>query len=104
MRRVQRKEGQFCALLLIVAIAAIGAEFIPLFFIGIGFLIDLGVFYRTVVTHFWLIVSIVGGLVVGKFRRSTRRRPCLRLLVGAGHSDVVPFPCRRWRPSAPLRR
>lgn len=104
MRRVQRKEGQFCVLLLIVAIAAIGAEFIhlegiigaflaglavnraargneakeelefigntlfiPLFFIGIGFLIDLGVFYRTVVTHFWLIASIVSGLVVGKF-------------------------------------
>lgn len=104
MRKVRRKEGQFCVLLLVVAIAAIGAElihlegiigaflaglavnraargteakaelefigntlFIPVFFIGIGFLIDLGVFYRTLVTHFGLIASVVGGLIVGKY-------------------------------------
>lgn len=104
MQRVRHKEGQFCVLLLVVAIAAIGAEaihlegiigaflaglavnraargteakqelefigntlFIPLFFIGIGFLIDLGVFWRTLVTHFGLIAAIVGGLLLGKF-------------------------------------
>jgi Kef-type K+ transport system membrane component KefB len=104
MSRTQTKEGQFCVLLVIVAVAAIGAEainlegiigaflaglavnqaargthakeelefignnfFIPIFFITIGFLIDLGVFYRTLLDNFALMVSIVGGLILSKF-------------------------------------
>jgi Kef-type K+ transport system membrane component KefB len=104
MKRVQRKESQFCVLLVLVAVAAIGAEainlegiigaflaglavnraaqgteakeelefigntlFIPVFFIGIGFLIDLQVFFRTLIDNFFLMASIVGGLIVAKF-------------------------------------
>jgi Kef-type K+ transport system membrane component KefB len=104
MAKTTSKEGQFCVLLLVVALAAIGAEvihlegiigaflaglavnraaqgtqakeelefignafFIPIFFITIGFLIDLGVFFRTLVEHFALMASIVGGLILAKF-------------------------------------
>jgi Kef-type K+ transport system membrane component KefB len=103
MSRTQTKEGQFCVLLLMVAVAAIGAEainlegiigaflaglavnqaargthakeelefignnlFIPIFFVTIGFLIDLGVFYQTLLDNFALMASIVGGLILSK--------------------------------------
>jgi Kef-type K+ transport system membrane component KefB len=41
--------------------------FIPMFFVSIGFLIDVSVFLQTLVTRTWLVVGIVGGLVVAKF-------------------------------------
>jgi Kef-type K+ transport system membrane component KefB len=102
--RKPRKEGQFALMLLLVAVAAVGAEainledivgaflaglavntatreseakhelefignhlFIPVFFMTIGFLIDLQTFANTLVTHFWLVLGIVGGLIVSKF-------------------------------------
>jgi Kef-type K+ transport system membrane component KefB len=40
--------------------------FIPVFFITIGFLIDLQTFANTLITHFWLVAGIVGGLIGGK--------------------------------------
>jgi Kef-type K+ transport system membrane component KefB len=104
MSRTRTKEGQFCVLLIVVALAAIGAEaihlegiigaflaglavnraaqgtqakeelefigntfFIPIFFITIGFLIDLGIFFRTLRDNFALMASIVSGLVLAKF-------------------------------------
>jgi Kef-type K+ transport system membrane component KefB len=103
MPRVRSKEGQFLVMLLIVTIAAIGAEaihlegiigaflaglalnqaaresqakheleflgntlFIPMFFITVGFLIDLRVFAATLASHLGLVLSIVGGLIVSK--------------------------------------
>jgi Kef-type K+ transport system membrane component KefB len=41
--------------------------FIPVFFLTIGFLIDLRTFANTLVTHFWLVFGIVGGLIGSKF-------------------------------------
>lgn len=41
--------------------------FIPLFFITIGFLIDLGTFARTLIAHFGIAAGIVGGLIISKF-------------------------------------
>ncbi len=41
--------------------------FIPIFFLTIGFLIDLRTFADTLVTHFWLVFGIVGGLIGSKF-------------------------------------
>ncbi len=98
------KEGQFALMLLLVAVAAVGAEaihlegiigaflaglavntatrnseakhelefignhlFIPVFFLTIGFLIDLQNFANTLVTHFWLVFGIVGGLIGSKY-------------------------------------
>lgn len=98
------KEGQFALMLLLVAIAAVGAEainlegiigaflaglavnsatrnseakhelefignhlFIPVFFLTIGFLIDLQTFGRTLVTQFGLVFGIVGGLIGSKY-------------------------------------
>jgi Kef-type K+ transport system membrane component KefB len=103
MPRVKSKEGQFLVILLIVAIAAIGAEvihlegiigaflaglalnqavqdspakheleflgntlFIPMFFITVGFLIDVRVFADTLASHLGLVVGIVGGLIASK--------------------------------------
>jgi Kef-type K+ transport system membrane component KefB len=103
MPRVKTKEGQFLVMLLVVAVAAVGAEaihlegiigaflaglalnravqgcqakheleflgntlFIPMFFITVGFLIDVNVFAGTIVAHAGLVVSIVGGLIVSK--------------------------------------
>jgi Kef-type K+ transport system membrane component KefB len=40
--------------------------FIPMFFITIGFLIDVRVFGATIVRYFGLVVAIVGGLIVSK--------------------------------------
>jgi Kef-type K+ transport system membrane component KefB len=98
------KEGQFALMLLLVALAAVGAEminlegiigaflaglavntatrnspakhelefignhlFIPVFFLTIGFLIDVRTFATTLVTHFLLVLGIVGGLIGSKF-------------------------------------
>jgi Kef-type K+ transport system membrane component KefB len=41
--------------------------FIPVFFMTIGFLIDLRTFANTLVTHFWLVAGIVGGLIGAKY-------------------------------------
>jgi Kef-type K+ transport system membrane component KefB len=41
--------------------------FIPAFFLTIGLLIDLPVFADTLVTHFWLALGIVGGLIGSKY-------------------------------------
>jgi Kef-type K+ transport system membrane component KefB len=49
--------------------------FIPMFFVSIGFLIDVRVFAQTLVARIGLVVGIVGGLVGAKFlaARLTRR-------------------------------
>jgi Kef-type K+ transport system membrane component KefB len=41
--------------------------FIPMFFVSIGFLIDVDVFLQTLVARTWLVVGIVGGLIAAKF-------------------------------------
>jgi Kef-type K+ transport system membrane component KefB len=41
--------------------------FIPMFFVSIGFLIDVRVFLQTLVTRTGLVAGIVGGLIVAKF-------------------------------------
>jgi Kef-type K+ transport system membrane component KefB len=41
--------------------------FIPVFFMTIGFLIDLRMFAATLVDHFWLVAGIVGGLIGSKY-------------------------------------
>ncbi len=41
--------------------------FIPVFFLTIGFLIDLRTFAHTLVAHFWLVFGIVGGLIGAKY-------------------------------------
>jgi Kef-type K+ transport system membrane component KefB len=41
--------------------------FIPMFFVSIGFLIDVGVFVQTLVAKTGLVAAIVGGLVAAKF-------------------------------------
>jgi Kef-type K+ transport system membrane component KefB len=103
MSRVKSKEGQFLVMMLVVAVAAVGAEaihlegiigaflaglalnrpvhesqakheleflgnalFIPMFFITIGFLIDIRVFAQTIIDHMGLVVAIVGGLIASK--------------------------------------
>jgi Kef-type K+ transport system membrane component KefB len=101
--QVKSKEGQFLVMLLVVVLAAIGAEaihlegiigaflaglalnqaaqesrakyeleflgntlFVPMFFITVGFLIDLRVFATTLASHLGLVVAIVGGLIASK--------------------------------------
>jgi Kef-type K+ transport system membrane component KefB len=41
--------------------------FLPMFFVSIGFLIEVGVFLQTLVTDTGLVVGIVGGLIAAKF-------------------------------------
>jgi Kef-type K+ transport system membrane component KefB len=41
--------------------------FIPVFFLTIGFLIDLQTFGQTLVTNFWLVSGVVVGLIASKF-------------------------------------
>jgi Kef-type K+ transport system membrane component KefB len=41
--------------------------FLPVFFVSIGFLIDLRVFLQTLIGRPWLVVGIVGGLIAAKF-------------------------------------
>jgi Kef-type K+ transport system membrane component KefB len=49
--------------------------FLPMFFVSIGFLIDVGLFLQTLRTNTGLVVGIVGGLIAAKFlaARLTRR-------------------------------
>jgi len=49
--------------------------FLPIFFLSIGFLIDVRVFLQTIIGKPWLVVGIVGGLIAAKFlaARLTRR-------------------------------
>jgi Kef-type K+ transport system membrane component KefB len=98
------KEAQLTLVLLIMAVAAFGAQainlepiigaflaglavnramsrspvkeeleflgntlFIPMFFVTIGFLIDVRLFFQTLVTRPWLVAGIVGGLIAAKF-------------------------------------
>jgi Kef-type K+ transport system membrane component KefB len=114
------KERQLTLVLLIIALAGLGAEviklepiigafiaglainralseseakeqleflgntlFIPMFFVSIGFLIDVKVFLQTIVTMPWLVVGIVGGLIAAKFiaAQLTQR------LFGYSHSE-----------------
>jgi Kef-type K+ transport system membrane component KefB len=100
---VRSREGRFLVILLVMIVAAIGAEaihlegiigtflaglalnraveesqskheleflgntlFIPMFFITVGFLIDVRVFAATLVAHLGLVVAIVGGLILSK--------------------------------------
>jgi Kef-type K+ transport system membrane component KefB len=49
--------------------------FIPMFFVSIGFLIDVHVFLQTLVTKAGLVVGIVGGLIVSKFLAAQLTRP-----------------------------
>jgi Kef-type K+ transport system membrane component KefB len=48
--------------------------FIPMFFVSIGFLIDVRVFLHTVVDKPGLVVGIVGGLIVAKFLAASLTR------------------------------
>jgi Kef-type K+ transport system membrane component KefB len=41
--------------------------FIPVFFLTIGFLIDLRTFGNTLITNFWLVLGVVVGLIGSKF-------------------------------------
>ena len=41
--------------------------FIPVFFLTIGFLIDLRTFAATLADHYWLVAGVVGGLVGSKY-------------------------------------
>jgi Kef-type K+ transport system membrane component KefB len=41
--------------------------FIPMFFVSIGFLIDVAVFLQTFIAQTGLVVGIVGGLIASKF-------------------------------------
>jgi Kef-type K+ transport system membrane component KefB len=41
--------------------------FIPMFFVSIGFIIDVGVFLQTLVATTGLVVGIVGGLIAAKY-------------------------------------
>jgi Kef-type K+ transport system membrane component KefB len=41
--------------------------FIPMFFVSIGFLIDVQVFLRTLIARIGLVIGIVGGLIAAKF-------------------------------------
>lgn len=114
MRRVRSKEGQFLVILLIVTLAAIGAEaihlegiigaflaglalnravgesaakheleflgntlFIPMFFVTVGFLIDVHVFAGTIANHLGLVIGVVGGLIVSKLLAALLTRRAL---------------------------
>lgn len=48
--------------------------FIPVFFITIGFLIDVRVFFATIFSNLGLVVGIVGGLIAAKFAAATTVR------------------------------
>jgi Kef-type K+ transport system membrane component KefB len=57
--------------------------FIPMFFVSIGFIVDVRVFFQTLVSTTGLVVGIVGGLIAAKFlaARLTQR------LFGYSHSQ-----------------
>jgi Kef-type K+ transport system membrane component KefB len=59
--------------------------FIPMFFVSIGFLIDVRVFLQTLVTRPGLVVGIVGGLIVAKFLAAYLTRLLFRYSRDEGH-------------------
>jgi Kef-type K+ transport system membrane component KefB len=61
------------------------ALFIPMFFVSIGFLIDVRVFLQTLVTRPGLVAGIVGGLIVAKFLAAYLTRLLFRYSRNEGH-------------------
>jgi Kef-type K+ transport system membrane component KefB len=59
--------------------------FIPMFFVSIGFLIDVGVFLQTLVTRTGLVVGIVGGLVAAKLLAAELTRRLFGYSPSEGH-------------------
>jgi Kef-type K+ transport system membrane component KefB len=59
--------------------------FIPMFFVSIGFLIDVRVFLQTLVTRPGLVAGIVGGLIVAKFLAAYLTRLLFRYSRNEGH-------------------
>lgn len=74
--------------------------FIPVFFLTIGFLIDLRTFAATLADHFWLVVGIVGGLIGSKFLAAA----VARRLFGYSRDEGLTMGCcpsPRWPPPWP---
>jgi Kef-type K+ transport system membrane component KefB len=59
--------------------------FIPMFFVSIGFLIDVGVFLRTLLANAGLVVGIVGGLIVAKYIAARLTQRIYRYSSSQGH-------------------
>jgi Kef-type K+ transport system membrane component KefB len=59
--------------------------FIPMFFVSIGFLIDVVVFMNTLVEKSGLVVGIVGGLITSKFLAAQLTRRLFRYSRSQGH-------------------
>ena len=59
--------------------------FIPMFFVSIGFLIDVQVFLQTLVTDTGLVVGIVGGLIASKFVAAHLTQRLFRYSRAEGH-------------------
>jgi Kef-type K+ transport system membrane component KefB len=59
--------------------------FIPMFFVSIGFLIDVGVFLQTLVARTGLVVGIVGGLIASKLLAAELTRRLFGYSRSEGH-------------------
>jgi Kef-type K+ transport system membrane component KefB len=59
--------------------------FIPMFFVSIGFLIDVRVFLQTLIEKFGLVVGIVGGLIASKFIAAQLTQRLFRFSRCQGH-------------------
>jgi Kef-type K+ transport system membrane component KefB len=59
--------------------------FIPMFFVSIGFLIDVGVFLQTLVARTGLVMGMVGGLIAAKFLAAELTRRLFGYSRGEGH-------------------
>lgn len=59
--------------------------FIPMFFVSIGFLIDVRVFLETLVSRTGLVAGIVGGLITGKFLAAELTRRLFGYSRSEGH-------------------
>jgi Kef-type K+ transport system membrane component KefB len=59
--------------------------FIPMFFVSIGFLIDVGLFLQTLRTDTGLVVGIVGGLIAAKFLAARLTQRVFRYSRSQGH-------------------
>jgi Kef-type K+ transport system membrane component KefB len=59
--------------------------FIPMFFVSIGFLIDVGVFVQTLVARTGLVVGIVGGLIAAKLLAAELTRRLFGYSRSEGH-------------------
>jgi Kef-type K+ transport system membrane component KefB len=59
--------------------------FIPMFFVSIGFLINVQVFLQTLVTDTGLVVGIVGGLIASKFAAAHLTQRLFRYSRAEGH-------------------